>query len=209
MTTFNNIISLPTAYIYKYSVPNHQEIKQILLPKILNEYESNKHKKSYRWNPDSQSNITTNYSIRDSSLLSHQQQLDIVWNAMDAMFDVMYDENSIIRPSDEVPIQSKLNSCWWNVYNEGDYVELHNHYHAGVSGFYILDLPDNQTNSTVFAYQNLYPLSSKTSMTELRYYAEDAIEGDVLLFPSSLNHYVNPSKGRKVSISFNIEVTFE
>ena len=203
------IFTFPSEYIFCYSVPNHKEIKQDILPRILNEYQEKQQEESYRWNPGSKSNVTTNYYQMNETLLSPEQQVDVIWNPMDAMLSIFYAPDSPLRPCPDAPKESNINSLWWNVYNEGDYVELHNHSPAGVSGFYLIDLPEDQENGTVFSYRNPYALSHKMEMWAMRHQAKHLKEGDVVLFPSSLEHYVNPTKGRKVSISFNIEVTFE
>jgi uncharacterized protein (TIGR02466 family) len=204
-----DIFTFPPIYVFHYTVPNHQQIKAEVLPKILAEYEEKHLEESYRWHPGSKSGVTTNYNTSSINLLTEEQHVDIIWNALDIMLSIFYADDSILRPCKQMPTRSVINACWWNVYNKGDYVELHNHAPAGVSGFYILDLPDEHENGTVFQATNPYALSHKIDMWNDTHTTSHLKEGDVVLFPSSLRHYVNPSEGRKVSISFNIDLLFE
>lgn len=203
----SSIFTFPSAYIFQYSVPNHKEIKDNLLPKILQEYEENQQKKSYRWYLRSNSNLTTNFKHAMPTLLSPKQQTDIIWNGFDEMLAMFFAPDSTLRPCEAMPVKSNIDGYWWNVYNEGDYVEVHSHGTSGISGFYILDLPENQENNTSFICPTPYsPSREEWTTTHTASYLK---EGDVAFFPSSLDHYVNPSKGRKVSISFNIEIIFD
>jgi len=198
---------LPGAYIYHGAALNHATHKEMLLPKILSEYEQNKDNEDYLWIPEAQSKVKTNFSNADSNLLTQDQYHDIVWNAVNEFIDIIYDKNSPVIPSPDRPKDSNILGLWWNVYHQGDYVESHSHRSEGVSGVYFLEL--TETNSTTFVYDNHYTLSHKISSWTTKYTANYVKEGDVLLFPSTLNHYVNPVVNRKVSISFNIEFNYD
>lgn len=199
----------PGPYIFQTQIENHSTLKQEILPKILEEYNQNQFKDEYLWTPDSNSGVKTNYSHMDPTLLTIDQYKEIVWNPVDELLGNLYAEDSPIKPSINPPTNSTISGLWWNVYTPGDYVELHNHCPAGISGIYFIDLPEDTKNTTVFVHDNNYALSHEVQLWSQKHIADYVKEGDLLLFPSSMHHYVDKSNGKKVSISFNVDVHFK
>jgi|LakMenEpi03Aug12_release.lakeMendotaPanAssembly.Ray.scaffolds.fasta_scaffold736152_1 uncharacterized protein (TIGR02466 family) len=198
-------------FVFHTQAKNHQTYKNEILSKIILEYDENKFKDEYLWTPTSKSGVKTNYSNMNFSLLTTDQYKDIVWDSVEKLISHLYSEYSPIKPSNNPPsiYDCDISSIWWNIYASGDYVELHNHCPAGVSGIYLIDLPEDTKNTTVFVHNNDYALSHNVQMWSQKHIADYAKEGDVILFPSSMYHYVNASSGRKVSISFNVNINFK
>lgn len=211
-SVLNNIASgtdinfFPSAYVFRCPVKNHESIKKELLPVLLEEYEWNKNNDDYAWSLDNPSGIVTNYKSCDRKYYSKKHYDEIVWNSMDALIDFLYVKNQVYCPLPISPKNSVLQNIWWNVYDPDAYAIVHNHGYGDISGIYILEL--NEPNTTTFIANDVHPygranLYDRTTK-ELTY----AKEGDVLLFPSSLLHYVHPAKKRRVTVAFNISSEF-
>lgn len=100
------------------------------------------------------------------------------------------------------PIDSKLSAIWFNIYEEGSFQEVHVHNGNSVSfsGIYLMEL--NEPNTTTFT------VNDEISYLNGRISTADIEEGSVILFPSTLEHYVNPSKFDRTTIAFNIQSEF-
>jgi len=196
---------LPGPYIYHGRAQNHDKHKKDILPKIVAEYQQNKTKQSYKWAPNTDSDVTTNFNHSQIDFFTKEQYNDIIWYNVNRFFDSIRDTS--LNPSPTKPNDIMVDSLWWNVYQPGDFVELHNHQPSGISGIYFLELTDK--NSTMFVYDNQFPLTDSLPLWSVYHKADYVKEGDILLFPSKINHYVNPVKTRKVSISFNLYPNYQ
>lgn len=197
MTLNGNNFHLFTApFVFHYTVPEHQQLKQELKPKLELFYESHHQEKKYKWCNDTtlKTSVCTNFNRASSDTLWYTQQhlQQIVWNPVDELF-------KRIKYSTQ---KCKLKMFWWNVYQRGDSAPVHNHGSFGMSGIYLLEL--NEPNKTVFLHNHRALLKHEQ---DLEYYETPHIpEGTVLLFPSSLNHHVEPAETTRMTISFNVEI---
>ena len=117
-----------------------------------------------------------------------------LYPAMDAMFDEM--------PELTVPKRSTVVETWYNRYEEGYSQDVHAHTARTLSGIYLVDLQEENTTA-FFSYgatSNFFVNAQKR--------AAEAVEGDIILFPSHLLHYVLPSKKPRTTIAFNIQCEF-
>ena len=184
----------PEPFVYHYVVPEHIRIKQELQPKLESFYQKHSQEKKYRWTNDSfiSSKMCTNFN--EASLQKNwytQEHLQaIVWNSLDELLKKLNAKTS----------KCKLSMFWWNVYQKGDSAPMHNHGSFGISGVYLLHL--NEANKTVFFYNTRALLKNDQDL--IHYQTDKVAEGTVLLFPSSLNHYVNPAETTRMTISFNL-----
>jgi len=116
----------------------------------------------------------------------------------------------------------KLDQVWVNVNREGNYNTAHFH-SAYWSGFYCvsdgspdLSYPNNGTTGLV---RNLnggdlqrlpWQIDNRPENVEkiAKEYLHPAIKGSMLIFPSTLMHYVNPyhGDGTRITISFNFKL---
>lgn len=192
----NDLFFFPSPFVFRYQVPEHQQIKQELKPTLESLYQSNYTKPNYKWTNDStfNSNMCTNYKLSagQRTWYTKEQLQAIVWNPVDKLLERLDSKTS----------KCKLSMFWWNVYQKGDFAPLHNHGLFGISGVYLLHL--NERNKTIFTYNN--PALLKNTH-DLEYHnTDDVPEGSVLLFPSSLNHSVDPAETTRFTISFNVEL---
>jgi hypothetical protein len=105
--------------------------------------------------------------------------------------------------------------AWTNRYTKGQHQEIHSH--AGdnnlISCAYMLKLPEN---SGEFAFYN--SAASQFPVEQLKHFDAASVfgkritpilnEGDVIFFPSSLDHYVTYHKGDEVRSSISANFGF-
>lgn len=103
---------------------------------------------------------------------------------------------------------SFFGGSWANVLRDGDYNKIHNHPGALWSGCYYVALgqsaPEPDHNGWI-EFQDPRPGNIHGGKERVQ-----PEEGLLLMFPSWLNHYVNPfrGKGERISIAFNIDAEF-
>jgi uncharacterized protein (TIGR02466 family) len=112
-----------------------------------------------------------------------------------------------------------IESLWFNCYIDGDYQEQHNHVNPSTvdnchfSCIHYLSFDKTRHKPVVFCD----PLDAlRSTNLELKSHKYDGRhypqieEGDLLMFPSYLNHYVSPSQKTedypRVTISFNLKL---
>lgn len=187
----NNLFLFDSPFIFSCNVKNHNKIKELYLPKILEFENNNKDNPKYKWKTysnydwNSSTSVVENYNIFfDDYFIKN-----VVWDSLDSLFS-SYDYFNGFDSK-----KSELQRLWWNVYCKNGFSELHHHGTGSISGVYILEL--NETNTTSFIHRN--------EIGHHRHVANYAIEGTVLLFPSLLEHYTLPISGdRRVTISFDV-----
>jgi hypothetical protein len=187
----------PSNFVYWEKLNNHQEIKQKYLSLILDDTKKNyeKHQKQDVW----KCKVTTNFFDENSIEFFDEHFVeDVIKKPLN---------NCITEMNFKVPSYYNLTSIWYNVYDGGEFQEVHQHSGQSsnfFSGIYLLDLEDK--NTTYF-----YQSGSRPDVNTFGYtYSTDHIkEGSVIIFPSSLEHYVNPIIGKKISVSFNVATFYD
>jgi len=105
------------------------------------------------------------------------------------------------------PVKTKLNSWYVNL-KKGGSLNYHFHHDGWISGTVYLEVPktkDIKDGSIQFGFNN----SNYKFIKGLPTISYKPKEGDILLFPSSLNHRVNPfnetiTGNRRVSLAFDL-----
>jgi hypothetical protein len=174
-------------FVFHHKVQNHQNIKNKVLPSILRSYQFNQNNSQYKWAKDSTSNVRTSYDVDDRSFYDEEFYRSIIWNPLNEL----YASVPQLKPKEQM-----IDSVWWNVYQRGGDAEIHNHgeEYYSISGLYVLE--SNELNKTVFVFDTMFDYQEQTT--------EYVMEGDVLLFPTSLLHYVLPAERQRVTVSFNV-----
>lgn len=195
----------PCNFVYSEKIQQHDEIKLKYLPKILQDSERNGER--YRSNTQWYCKVTSsffagfdhNFDLFDEGLCN-----SIVWNPLNNFLSNMKEINSDYW----IPSESEVSEIWYNLYQKGDYQDMHTHLgplHTifNFSGIYILS--SKEPNKTVFKEEGIipgYPAFNYEHTTE------NLEEGTVLIFPSSLLHMVKPCEDQRVTISFNIKCQY-
>jgi hypothetical protein len=92
-------------------------------------------------------------------------------------------------------------SIWANKFEKDSWHGPHTHYGADFSGIYVVSLEgENPTSFISMGNGSRMFLGQKDT--------KDVKEGTVMIFPSGLLHYVNPSPGPRVSLAYNLSCTF-
>lgn len=189
------IHNFPAPFVAWYSIPNHQQIKQQLLPHIYSQTSKKQECFKRQYATGLLSGPTTSFYHQSFDLFTDDILNDIVWKP----FDEMMTEKQY-----QFKTESNLISLWWNVYDRGDSAKIHRHSAGDFSGIYLLH--NEEDNKTVFFHDEVgQPNFPKE---DALYYTSHITEGHVMLFPSYLAHYVEPCEKNRVIISFNLVTTY-
>lgn len=135
---------------------------------------------------------------------------NVLWNPLDEMIQ----EVCSFSPT---PEYSKCTEAWYNIYNTGSFQEIHDHktrdqvhdgndYYSSYSAIYILK-DGGVPNSTVFSKKVdiLGPIPINRQVMNTGSY-DNIKSGVVVIFPSTLDHFVLPHIGveDRITLSFNI-----
>lgn len=105
--------------------------------------------------------------------------------------------------------QFVIRSMWGNINQKGDFNYTHVHPSGWMSAVYYIDVPENK--STI-CFEDPRPAAimdfQRSCLNETNYIDHSPENGDLILFPSWLPHFVlpNPVQKPRVSISFNVEL---
>ena len=110
----------------------------------------------------------------------------------------------------------QITTSWINKTDKSEYIDKHSHPNSIISGVYyvsttpkcapiIFSKPHLYSNITFQNIQLAYSGDNKNQYNT-DYYGVNPLPGELLMFPSWLEHYVSPnmSKQKRISISFNI-----
>ena len=202
-------IKFPCHYVHWGQVKDHENIKSKLLPIINSLISKNKYT-----NPFKACTMTTNFS-KMSDFMDRETMDKIIGTHLEEMVS---ETNCfpILKPLDAI-----VTEYWFNVYQKGDFQEMHNHrclpllkngkrYDNIFSIVYILN--SEEDNSTIFKLMGTdtpyFPM-----MKDCDFYTggiEEIKEGTLLIFSSQLNHFVRPiEKSGRITIAFNVACCFE
>ena len=109
--------------------------------------------------------------------------------------------------------------CWFNINKKGSYNTKNVHANSDFSGVFWLKAPMNSGDIVFDSPHNFSSFMERISYTEKfkndtgctdRYFF-NPIEGKMLIFPSSLEHEVQPNESDedRISVSFNIKLLAE
>lgn len=115
-----------------------------------------------------------------------------------------------------------ISKVWYNKYHQNQYQEQHHHLPSTFSGVHYLKLKEGHNYTTFFnpskyeyVYEDyareLYEISDSNDKLHsfvFRRWSVPVQEGDIIIFPSSLEHAVWPQNtdDERITVSFNIDV---
>jgi hypothetical protein len=189
------IYLFPGDFIYWSQVKNHTYIKENLLPIIHSNLGTTNNRQIGNWLCD------VNTEFFD---LNFTKYLPLITEEIYPVLDKMFIELQNLSGNYKIPKTSTVSSIWYNHYESNSNQEVHSHSNkrSSFSGIYILNL--NEENKTVFYSYNASIAGTGTEVKELK----EAKEGDIIIFPSSLLHYVLPCERTRDSIAFNISCEY-
>lgn len=189
------LFEFPSKFVFCTTVSNHETIKPQLMEQIKEARDKNPDAfKVDRWN----CNVLSSIDHRIEFLRDDEFVKSVVWTPLDQMIEQ-------VRLK-EYPISSHLEHIWFNIYERGSFQENHSHFchdQMTFSGIYLLNV--SGPNTTVFNhFDDLHYMQGTLDTAQM----SEVHEGCVLIFPSNLQHYVNPCQSERHSIAFNIKSNF-
>jgi hypothetical protein len=189
------IYLFPGDFVYWSSVKNHTLIKESLLPLIYNNLNATDNDQQGNW----LCNVNTEFFKPDVS-----KYLSLVIDEIYPALDNMFMELKNLSDNFKTPKISTVTTIWYNHYETNNNQEVHSHSitTSNFSGIYILNL--NEENKTVFYSYNTSIVNMGICSKQLK----EAKEGDIIIFPSNLLHYLLPCEKTRDSIAFNISCEY-
>jgi len=188
--------------VYRLSVAGHRKFKQAIVPKLLDTFKKEPNRKA-PWAKlcDTWQIHLEEINPKDFEIISADIQL-----AIETYLTYL-----------QLPPFSYEYHGWINVHDSDMYQEVHNHIPAIISGIYYIQFDTNKHSPVQFinpspVYHTLMntlnldvhnPMMGPSTHIGLNFN-----EGDVILFPSTLDHFVpksiEPSDTFRISLSFNV-----
>lgn len=125
----------------------------------------------------------TDWSYEETSLYKNYLIENIFDGFIDNLKNIWHIKKIIIK------------NIWYQIYDNGDYIGPHNHGGCQFSNVIYLSLPSKELKTNIYSLQN--------ELIDI-----DIEEGDILTFPSYLNHKSpsNKTHKEKIIISFNFDL---
>tara|TARA_B100001029_G_C14824393_1_gene319483 strand:- start:68 stop:637 length:570 start_codon:yes stop_codon:yes gene_type:complete len=185
-------VSLFPTYFWKLKVSNHESIKERYLSSFIDGYENNIYKVPEGW-------ITHKcHTSFDESKLMDRDICDEYASIFDSIFNKQWTGNF---------------ECWYQVYKNNEYQEWHDHMPSTLSAIHFLNFK-KEHKAPMFqdpirnlkATMNHAALNER--MLETDKYTPEVEEGDIIIFPSYLQHTVPAGKydSHRVTIALNLNV---
>ena len=176
-------------FVFWTKVNNHKKIKDTLVPII----------KTISNNDNSTVTVdgsTTTYYHQTYSYFTSDMIDDIILKPIEQM----HTEKNLNRP-----LRFHLDALWWDNYTSGGRTKVHKHQHADWSGIYLLHL--EEPNTTTFYSQ--YGEAPNIGYMNQHKVMDNAVEGDVMIFPSFMQHCADVCTKNRIIVSFDVISEFE
>ena len=176
-------------FVFWTKVNNHKKIKDTLVPII----------KTISNNDNSTVTVdgsTTTYYHQTYSYFTSDMIDDIILKPIEQM----HTEKNLNRP-----LRFHLDALWWNNYTSGGRTKVHKHQHADWAGIYLLHL--EEPNTTTFYSQ--YGEAPNIGYMNQHKVMDNAVEGDVMIFPSFMQHCADVCTKNRIIVSFDVISEFE
>jgi hypothetical protein len=183
------IVSLGGAPIYIEQVSNIKKHQELLEPFINNED---------FWEP------AKKWKSKTLSTHEHKNNHLLPWNDIVPDLNEHFDQYlQVFDPTDQFEVETHP---WLNRYSKGDWQEQHNHFAPNILFSMAYIIKSNGEDNFVFS-DNPYSWYSHFNAEHLfkkwpgRQYTPEQPDGTVMIFPSTVDHFVMPSKSDQYRIS--------
>jgi len=198
-----DLFSIP---IFQTNIRKNETLKELLLPKIEKCYKDKRIPVPEGWNTDRVYTTFDRKKLNDEIFgdpnVAHPYYFDCIKKFFDDEFRI------------------SIHETWFNLYVNGEYQEEHDHMSASIfaapshfSCIHYLSFDKERHEPVRFTDPNEKVRYSSLNLKCFNYntvYTPEVEEGDFLMFPSYLNHYVKPSIPTpdypRVTISLNFAV---
>jgi len=184
--------------VYQYQSPGNDKIKK----EAINFYQSNKKLfdagRKYLAPPAWADNLFTTFADKDFPI-------DVSVPAIQKTLDYFSDDYGC-------DITCSLSGFWLNVYEKDMRQSRHTHVPNHYSAIHFVEFDPEEHEPPTFFESNRLDIfeNGKNYMVESnRTFVPKVSEGDVLIFPSTLEHSVSPNKSdkRRITISYNFMIS--
>jgi hypothetical protein len=207
----------PSHFVFWDKVENHEELKKEYLPTILEQNSKIKN------NPFGFCKFNTSFctdsKMKHINNFLHEEKLtdNVIWKPLFKMLD----KYNSFNLKQIIPTNSIIESSWWNVYEGGEFQEIHSHVSNPIfyqnkdyfPTFSIIYIMNDENEKSSIAFKSGYPNPFMPTLDDYHFDTstqEDIKEGTVLIFSSILGHLVKPCiKPGRVTIAYNIYSIFE
>lgn len=178
----------PSKFIFWTKVNRHKELKDLLLPTIKKSLDKTKNAQEKKW----LCNVNTEFFSKDKDI---EKYISLITDEIYPALDKLFSEIDL-----KTPKQSTVTEIWYNHYGPNEFQEVHSHVgeNSTISGIYILEL--NEPNKTVFCCP-----SHISRLVDPAKQTKEIEEGNIILFPADMLHYVLPCQNSRTTIAFNIQ----
>lgn len=192
--------------IYQNNIRENNLLKDKYLPRIISMYNEKDIAIPSGWDTG---NVYTSFNQNDLN----NQIFD---------YEIYNTYQKYIRKFFDKEVEFDIVDFWFNCYENGEYQEQHNHLNPDIfisqnahfACIHYLKFDPEVHNSAVFLDPIATTRYNSLEMDSNRYmdrYSPQVLEGDLIMFPNYLEHFVKqtaPTPGnQRVSISFNISIT--
>ena len=190
----------PDEYVFWTGIDDHERLKGELIPVVLDIMKNGCLENPFK-KCTMKTTITQNYK-----LLNQEQGNKIIFEPIMKMISEI--KNPFFKKID------MNNTCvttqWFNIYEKGDFQELHEHLKNGKTPSMVID---GKRFEEIFSI--VYILHDKSMESSLVFKDDEVVfdtsnqkdihEGSVLIFPSSLKHEVKPvTIPGRITFAFNV-----
>jgi hypothetical protein len=197
-------------FVYYQPVDNHETHKNFILDAIKDEVDFRRINRSNYAEGEDPSNAVTNFfksfsPDRPNNTAAGTTQInypnDLLHDVFNVPFSNLYKEINLTNP---IPTSTVIKEIWWNYYFPGRYTEPHIHLDSDFSLIYIVKLEEE--NKTRF-FRN--GRSGRFPLFEEYYDTNHIEEGNVIIFPSSMLHWVQPVAKERCTLIANVLTEYE
>lgn len=194
------IIELFPSLIYKTSVKDNKQIQSLCKSYVENEYELNPSTFVDAWDAD----VFTTYG----------RDIDFPWREIFEHYSEIFED---LKQSYNIKGYPSVTEAWFNAYKQNQYQEIHEHLPGQFSAVHYISYDPNEHLPTIFINPNRQVAISNSPKfindnpddVPNTWAAQSFIkvdEGDLIIFPSYLEHKVPRQKSTKlrITLSFNL-----
>ena len=142
----------------------------------------------------------------------HEKQDNILCHIVKSAIKTHFSDNDIFREN----LQIQISALWANINGKGDFNVSHIHAGSDISGVLWIQIPEN-SGVIEFTSPHMYNQFKERQIYKQKIIDDAGIhpawyltptEGNVIFFPSSLFHEVDPNNSERdrISVSFNLNI---
>ena len=156
--------------------------------------------------------VNENWSSKTQTTLNNSYNNELPWSDLVSEIHKHLNEYiKIFQPKVNYTIET---TGWMNRYFKGDYQEQHNHVNENniFSCAYMLDVPENSGNfvfvNTALDFYSYTGFDNMFNVSPVRSFIPPLNEGDLIIFPSYVEHFVskNLSDKTRATVSMNFTI---